>query len=370
MAQRAGETLRNALAAGTLRNDPEAPRLLFAADSMYASAERLDPSWTHPTIVRARIANTLSLSSNVPPPNADADAFERADPAARRRLWLLRSIELASEALRRDPRSADALVARGQAYQLLMTLGAAGADTLRAMSERDLRSAVDIRPDLASAWATMSELALFDGRYADAAVAAERAYEADAFFRATHVMSTAFVASLRAERFDEARKWCQLGLARSPGDPRFSECELTLLGAVGRTGADVRAGWQLVQSIERADTLQMLQQTWGYRRLMVAAILARNGAADSARAVLATVRSMPAERRGLTSVFEAYVLLLLGDRDAAISRLGERLRTAPEYRRQVATLPYFRSLHGDPRFEALVRPVALDVQPRRAPDGR
>ena len=368
--QRAGEALRNALAAGTLRNDPEAPRLLFAADSMYASAERLDPSWTHPTIVRARIANTLSLSSNVPPPRSDADAYARADPLERRRLWLLRSIELADDALRREPRSADALVARGQAYQLLMTLGASGGDTLRAMSERDVKAAVEIRPELASAWATIAELALFDGRYADAAVAAERAYEADAFFRATHVMSTAFVASLRAERFDEARKWCQMGLARSPGDPRFSECELTLLGSTGRTEADVRGGWQLVQGIERADTLQMLQQTWGYRRLMVAAILARSGAADSARSVLASVQSTPPERRGHTSLFEAYVLLLLGDRDGAITRLGERLHTAPAYRRQVATLPYFKSLRGDPRFEALVHPVTLDVRGKEVPDRR
>jgi serine/threonine-protein kinase len=369
-AQRGSEALRNALAAGTLRNDPEAPRLLLGADSIYGRAEQLDPAWAHPTVVRARIAIAVSLASPVAPPESDAADYERADPLQRRRLWLDRAVALANDALRREPRSADALVVRAQAFQLLMTLGAAGRDTLATMSERDLKAAVEIRPDLASAWATMSELALFDGRYSDAAVAAERAYETDAFFRSSNVMSTAFVASLRAERFDAARRWCRLGLDRSPGDPRFTECELTLLGTTGATGGDARAAWRLLDRIEREDTLGMLGRTWGYRRLMVAAILARGGNADSARRVLARVQATPEEQRGLTSIFEAYVLVLLKDPDAAIARLSERLRTAPEYRTQVATLPYFRPLHDDPRFASLVRPVALDVRGERAPERR
>jgi hypothetical protein len=184
------------------------------------------------------------------------------------------------------------------------------------------------------------------------------------------VISTAFVASIRSERFDEARKWCRLGLERSPGDPRFTECELTLLGSAGNTNRDASAAWRLVGRIEREDTLGLLQPTWGYRRLMVAAILARSGNGDSARRVLANVQSTPEERRGLTWMFEAYVLLLLNERDAAIARLSEPLRAAPEYRTQVATLPYFRALHGDPRFQAIVRPVALDVPVERAPGRR
>jgi tetratricopeptide (TPR) repeat protein len=370
MAHRAGEMLRRAIDASVLRNDPEVLHQVLAADSLYARVEQLDPAWAHPTVVRARIANVLSLESSLPPPSTSVADFSRADPMQRRRLWIERSAALAGEALRRDPRSPHALVARGQALQLLMMIGAGDADTLEAMVERDLRTAVEIRPDLASAWATIAEQALFRGRFSDAAVAAERAYDADAFFRATHVISTAFVASIRSERFDEARKWCRLGLERSPGDPRFTECELTLLGSAGNTNRDASAAWRLVGRIEREDTLGLLQPTWGYRRLMVAAILARSGNGDSARRVLANVQSTPEERRGLTWMFEAYVLLLLNERDAAIARLSEPLRAAPEYRTQVATLPYFRALHGDPRFQAIVRPVALDVPVERAPGRR
>jgi serine/threonine-protein kinase len=359
MAQRAGEAARRALAAGTIRNDPETPRLLLGADSMYARVERLDPNWPHPTIVRARLAMALALAAPVAPPSIDSTAYARLDELQRRQAWIARAIGLASEALRRESRSADALTVRGQAHQMLMVFGVPGSDTLGRVIERDLKAAVDLRPDFASAWATLAELALFEGRYTDAAAAAERAYETDAFFRATHVMSTAFAASLRAERFDDARKWCRMGLDRNPGDPRFTECELTLLGATGRSPTDISNGWRWVERIEREDSVGMLEQTWGYRRLMVAAILARSGMRDSARRVLTRVQATPPDQRGRTELFEAYVLLLLNDRENALARLAERLRATPENRTQVATLPYFRSLHGDPRFEALVRPRAL-----------
>jgi TolB-like protein len=363
MAQRAGDARRKATAAGMLRNDPEAPRLLLGADSLYARAEQLDPSWLHPTIARAQLAITLSLSAPFSPRIRDSIEYVQMDPVQRRRIWLERSVALASDALRRDARSADALAIRGEAQHLLMAIGAAGSDTLGPTIERDLKAAVDIRPDLASAWATLAELALFQGRYTDAALAAERAYETDAFFRATRVMSTAFVSSLRAERFDDARKWCRMGLDRNPGDPRFTECELTLLGTVGRSAEDAAAGWQLIDRIEREDTDGLLEPTWGYRRLMVAAILARSGARDSARRVLAGVQATPPAKRGFTGLFEANVLLLLNDREGGLTRLTELLRSAPEYRTQIATLPYFRSLHGDRRFESLVRPTTLNISP-------
>jgi hypothetical protein len=366
MAQRATEATRKATTAGMLRNDPELPRLLLGADSLYARAEQLDPSWLHPTIARGRMAITLSLSAPpFSPPSPDSTEYVRMDPVQQRRIWLERSIALANDALRRDARSAEALALRGEARHLLMAIGAEGSDTLGPIIERDLGAAVEIRPDLASAWATLAELALFQGRFTDAAVAAERAYETDAFFRSTPVMSTAFVSSLRAERFDDARTWCRMGLERNPGDPRFTECELTLLGTVGRSPRDAAAGWQLIDRIEREDSVGMLQPTWGYRRLLVAAILARSGARDSARRVLAGVQATPQAKRGFTGLFEAYVLLLLNDREGGLARLAELLRSAPEYRTQIATLPYFRSLHGDRRFEALVRPTTLNISPEK-----
>ena len=355
LAQRAGAATRDALDASLRRNDPDSDPRFRTADSLYAEVQRLDPAWTHPLIARARIALTQSFSAPYSPEFGDSIAFVRQDRGSRRVLWLNRAVALTTDALRLDPRSAEALAARGRAYHYFMTYGLPGGDTLGRVIQRDLKAAVELRPDHAVAWVTLAELALSEGRYTDAAIAAERAYEADAFLRSSDIMGTAFVAALRAERFDDAQRWCRLGLERNPGDPQFTECELTILGMSSRTRGDARRAWTLVDRIEREDTLGFVPYTWGYRRLMVAAILARSGLRDSALRVLERVRATPREKRGSTETFEAQVLLLLGRRDEALQRLGELLRRAPQLRTQIAMLPVFKELQGDPRFEALVR---------------
>ena len=358
LAQRAGAATRQAIEAGRLRNDEGASARLIAADSMYAQVQRLDPQWAHPLIARARNSLTQVVAAPFAPDLGDSAAYARLSVPGRRELWLGRAVAFATEALRLDPRSAEALAARGQAYQYTMSFGLPGTDTLGPLAQRDLNAAVALRPDLAVAWASLAEIALLDGRFAEAAAAAERAYEADAFFNSTDIIGTAFTASLRAEQYDDARRWCSLGLQLSPGDPQFTECELTVLGMSGRTARDVSAAWRMVERIERADSLGILSMTWGYRRLMVAAILARSGLRDSAARVLDRVHATPLETRGRTEAFEAQVLLLLGRRDEALARLAELLQRSPHARTLVAALPYFRPLHGDPRFEALVRPAA------------
>ena len=357
LAQKAGAATRQAIDDGRLRNDEGSTARLIAADSMYAQVQRLDPQWAHPLIARARNSLTQVVAAPFAPELGDSAAYARLAVPGRRELWLGRAVAFATEALRLDPRSAEALAARGQAYQYAMSFGLTGSDTLGPVAQRDLDAAVTLRPDLAVAWASLAEIALLDGKFAEAATAAERAYEADAFFNSTDIIGTAFTASLRAEQFEDARRWCGLGLQHSPGDPQFTECELTVLGMSARSARDASVAWRLVERIEREDSLGILSMTWGYRRLMVAAILARSGLRDSAARVLDRVRATPLETRGRTEAFEAQVLLLLGRRDEALARLGELLQRSPHARTAVAALPYFRPLHGDPRFEALVRPA-------------
>jgi hypothetical protein len=150
-----------------------------------------------------------------------------------------------------------------------------------------------------------------------------------------------------------------MGLTLYPGDARFTECELTLLGWTGRSPNDVTAAWRLVNQIEQRDTLRMLSVTWPYRRLMVAAILARAGMSDSARGLLRQVQTQPSADpvRRTSAIQEAYVLLLLKDREAALTRLADYVRVAPQTRAQLAQDPGLRVLRGDPRFEALVGPA-------------
>ncbi|HEU4994986.1 MAG TPA: hypothetical protein VFT29_09200, partial [Gemmatimonadaceae bacterium] len=297
--------------------------------------------------------------TSVPPPEMDSGAYARMTPVERRGAWTRRGIELANQALRAGANAEEALALRGEARVRLLEDGAADRDTLASLAELDLRRALEIRPDLAAAWMYLAQLLRQQGRFADAADAAGRAIEADAYYEVRPVMAIGFMTSLHAGRFDDARRWCRMGLEHYAGDPRFTECELTSLGWTARSRDAVLRARSLMQTIERRDTLHLLSPTWKYRRLMVAAIMARAGMRDSAQAVLSEIESHEqanASARG-NYMTEAYVRLLLGQRDAAIDRLSTYLRSTPQARPQVAKHPWFGELADDARFQALVRPA-------------
>jgi TolB-like protein/tRNA A-37 threonylcarbamoyl transferase component Bud32 len=355
--QLGSDATRRAIEAGIVSNDSTVPRLFLVADSLFARAEALDPSWVYPTIRRGRIALSLAFRSPVPPRRGDSVAYAKLSPANQHVVWIRRAIQLAGDALRRDASSPEALELRGEANFAFMNAGASANDSLAASIERDLRAALLVRPNSALAWSTLAQLARARGQFADAAAAAKRGFEADAFFEVRRVVSIGFMASLHAGEFEDARRWCRIGLVHYSGDPRFTECQLTILGWTAASRDEAASAWRLVDDIERRDTLHILATTWGYRRLMVAAILARSGATDSARRVLDRVRATtptdPSKRNTLST--EAYVQVLLGERDAALANLAAYLRVTPLARAQTARNPWFRGLHNDPRFIALVQ---------------
>jgi len=243
---------------------------------------------------------------------------------------------------------------RGEARYALMDAGVPAGDSLAVLVEHDIRNALESRPNAARAWLTLAQLTRTKGRFAEAADAAKRGFEADAFFEVPAIVATGFTSALLAGEFEDAQRWCHTGLAHYAGDPRFTECQLTILGWTARSSEDLANAWRLIQDIERRDTLHILAATWGYRRLMVAAILARSGVADSARHILDVVRAAGPSKRS-TLVPEAYVQLLLGDRDGALASLSEYLQATPLARAQTAQNPWFQALHIDPRFIALTQ---------------
>ena len=52
---------------------------------------------------------------------------------------------------------------------------------------------------------------------------------------------------------------------------------------------------------------------------------------------------------------EAFPRLLLGERDSALALLDEAVHDEPSLRAQIIRLPWFATLHGDPRFERLTK---------------
>jgi serine/threonine-protein kinase len=356
--QIASREVRRAIQAAATRGDTSSVRLFLRADSIYASASELDPEWTLPLVRRGTLA-LLALAARSPePPNAtDSARYRSMTLPERTLLWVERARELATQALAREPRDPHALALLGQADLSLASATPERRDSLLASAERNLRTALELRPDNAPTWSALAELLVQRGQYADGAAAAERAFEADAYFEVRRVLGIAFSASLAAELFEDARKWCRLGLSYYPGDARFIECNLRILGSSARSPSAVPGAWTEVASIEAADTLGRLRATWGYRRLMVAAILARSRLQDSARAVMAVVeRQQPADAQVASRPAEAYVHLLLGDKETAVQVLADYLRTLPPGRgTPILMHPWFVSLRNDPRLNALAR---------------
>ena len=84
----------------------------------------------------------------------------------------------------------------------------------------------------ASAWASLSHLYYQYNDVASAKLAAQSAYEEDAFLsNADVVLSRLFNASYDLEQIPDAVHWCAEGARRFPDDVRFVQCQLRLMVA-------------------------------------------------------------------------------------------------------------------------------------------
>jgi TolB-like protein len=316
--------------------------LLDRADALYARTETLDPHWVVPIEARSGLALYRAIHEL------------RASA-----VWVRRGLEHSERALALEPGAPEALAVRGRLrfYVWRHTPGS-NPDSLRAAAEADLTGAAAGDSSLAPAWYTLAELYRYSGRFSQAEQAARQALEADAFLSDAYVVTSGlFFTSLNLERYDDAREWCAKGAQQFPRSSAFVSCAFRIVGWSGQGRAATTDAWRLAAVVDRVDTdPEML----GDRHLLVAAVLARSGLADSARAVIRRTRAAvasPAAQQTL-DYDEAYVRLLLGERAVALQLLGTYLRARPENRAYVAESPWFRALHDDPRFQALVRPAS------------
>jgi tetratricopeptide (TPR) repeat protein len=206
---------------------------------------------------------------------------------------------------------------------------------------------------LARTWTSLGDVYFEQGRYPDATDAYNTAYSADAFLTDIRAVTQMLIFSnLSAGKFDDARRWCIGARARFPEDLRFKECELVLLGWAGKSRTDVVDAWRKLSVIEREDSAGVLSFNRTFRRMMVAAVIARSGLQDSARTVIAqALRNGGDEEPALAA--EAYVHVLLGEKDAAIKLLSRLVATTPQVRARIARSPWFRDLRNEPAFRDL-----------------
>ena len=320
--------------------------LLATGDSLLARAEAYDPAWVEPVLLRgwlaAERASLLGVGSGAPRP-----------------FWIRVGLEHAERALARRPAYPPALELQGTllAKQWLLTQAGGGAGAVDA-AERDLRAAaVPANPSQGRAWSALSQLLQARGKVAEANLAAERAYRADAFLRdAAEIVYRLYYTSSDLDRQADALRWCSEGRARFPGDWRFAYCQLAMLLWPGGERPDVDRAWGLVADLERLSTPADRAAYTPRWHLLVAGVLARAGRPDSARAVIGRSRAA-APNDPEMDYNEAVARTLLGERARALSLLGSYLKAMPQVRDYLGADPAFRGLRDDPRFQALIRPL-------------
>lgn len=320
MYQRAEKKRKDALEAEHAGDRDAARRLLEEADGLAGQAATLDSTWAKPPVLRSAIDYRLSRLAR-----SRDELVEHIEDGLRH----------ADAALAGSPNHAAALAQRGTIrywrYLQRLEVDPAAQDALLARARQDLERAVDLDPALADAHQVLSHLYYRDNR-AQAILAARTAYQEDAYLDfADEVLARLFNGNYDLEQFTQARRWCEEGQRRFPGDYRFTECELLLMTTPELEPEPDRAR-ALVEAMDTLLPEHGHELRMGYVRLMEGGVLARAGMTERADAVMREVRAgiTPAQdpHRELAQ-FEAAMRVLMGDHDGAIDLLQQYAAVNP-----------------------------------------
>src|SRR5881396_2195488 len=189
----------------------DAANALFGrVDSLLTAAERADPRWVDPIVLRGQLV-------------------ERRVRLTRNAALIDEGLAHAGRALTLAPQDPPALELRGtlryRRWQLARPSDPQQASALLDDARGDLERATNIDPTLAGAYATLSSLYYQTKDLPGAALAARRAYEEDAYLsHASDILYRLFFTSYDLDQQRQAQRWCQEGARRFPQDFRFLEC--------------------------------------------------------------------------------------------------------------------------------------------------
>jgi TolB-like protein len=327
--------------AGDLYSDgasEAALRTLDRVEPLLVEAESLAPRWPLPVVRRGNVAFGRAVWG---PSDGREAAFAAADAHAARALALV-------------PDDPDALRLRGSvAFQrTFLANSAPNSDSLHALAEDYLRAALRTAPDRADILRLLSSVLQARGRFAEAEQVVERAFEHDPFLEDAERILTQ-LCTMSLERVDDA------GVERHCGDlyRRFPDrpiaVYLSLWALWDDSAPDIDRAWELVEAGRRIPAEVTRASGVDAYELPVAAMLARVGARDSARAVLRRARERTANE-GPDHYGEAFVLLNLGERDSAVASLRLLLRDQPGMRSYLTSDRAWEELWNYPPFQELV----------------
>jgi serine/threonine-protein kinase len=316
---------------------------LAQADSLLRLAAVADRAWVTPVLERGWAALDRALRGRG---HAAAPAFDSA-------------LALANQVLREHAGDARALELRGTTrfryYEAKITDNPTVWKGLLDGAKQDLEAAVAQNPRLAGAYLTLSVLYYHFEDVASALIAAQRAYEADAYLeQADDVINRLFFGTLDNGDFRPAETWCMRGAGRFPADPRFVICQL-FLQVTPAVPPDAARGWRLVGQL---DTMDASAFTRAQARILMGGVLARAQLPDSARAVWARARveaTTEADPDRLLPALEAYARTLAGDLDEAIDLLKQAVAANPDhdFAGTVGRYWWWESLRQHPRWREI-----------------
>jgi len=245
-----------------------------------------------------------------------------------------KAMAAARRALELDPDSAEAHTSLAFT-RLLLEWDWAG-------SEAGFKRALELDPTYATGHQWYSELLTVLGRFEEALSEARAAEELDAL---SYVMPTTLVnVFYYARRFDEALEYQHRMMSLRPVDG-------SLAGVADRARILEQSG-RPTEAI--AEYLSVMEHEDDPRvRAGLACAYALAGDAAAARAELAVLAALPAERF-VPPYAVAGPLALLGDLDAAFAKLEEALVTHDRAMVYVRVNPRFDRLRGDPRYDSVV----------------
>ncbi|MEJ2503893.1 MAG: hypothetical protein P8177_11380, partial [Gemmatimonadota bacterium] len=238
-------------------------RLLTEADSLLAEAERLDPGWIEPTLLRIRAAESRAQLVG------GAGSMDRS--------VLATAIEHLDRALALATDSAPLLERRGHLRFIMAEHSEAEeANRYYASAEADLRAASRLDPEIPATWWGLSRLMGRQGNLEGAYVYARKAYETDSFLQFTsEVLSGLVRSALDLRRIDEATAWCLEGRRLLPSDQSFVMWRLVLLASLPEIAPeDVETAWAYVDTLVATGMPERRSSWQGYGEMLVAVTLA------------------------------------------------------------------------------------------------
>ena len=351
LVQRAEKRRKDAESAMAAGDFDEAFAAFDDADALLVDAQRIDASWPEPAVQRAAIAYRLArLAQNDP-----AEAVELIEEG----------VAHADDALRLARNHPRALELRGTLlyYQYLLRVAPdeRSRNALLDRARADLRAAVDYDASLAGAWSTLSHLYYQVDDIPNAVVAAQRAWEADAYLEVAElVLWRLFGGTLDLMNFAPAVRWCEEGARRFPESHRFAACRLRLMGtpAIPVAEIDIDEAWRLLARQDSLVPARAAEFEHARGLMTLAAVLARASLPDSARAVLTRARAQASPDIDPTRellLVEAYARAVLGEKDEAVRLLEEHEAAVPgAFAGDGAALWWWRDLQDHPGFRRLI----------------